>query len=465
MITRRTLLVGGLGSIHDPLLAAALRGVGFEAVALHPATNTGMFRARGLGNHGQCNPAHYSAGAVVEQARRSTLSLPDFAGTHAWLTLGSCGPCRLSSFALEYARVLECAGLGALPVVFLEQLGFVVGALETPLERLEQPAAQAAVTALATGDAIAALGRFLRPYALDPDAVERLLDCAVGSLACALETGQSVQSHLRELGQRSHAICCDFSRIAPSILLVGEPWATLIDGDPSYDLVRRLGQHGAEVDAPSTVSWLRFRLWEEARRGRAARVGGLPEAEALAMAGADDRLFELARTSARALGMSHPSRNEQEDVAALAAPHYVADVRGGSVHLEIGRALRALRDRTAHHVVSLKPFGCLPSSGLSDSILGALAERRAAPPFIAIESTGDADATVESRIEMTLDTARTAAEREFASALAELRIRRAQAFRELARLPAGTRGPGGPRRYACTAAELLARARVPASRA
>ena len=46
MIAAPTLLVGGLSSVHDPLLAAALRGFGERAEALHPPTDEGLRRAR-----------------------------------------------------------------------------------------------------------------------------------------------------------------------------------------------------------------------------------------------------------------------------------------------------------------------------------------------------------------------------------------------------------------------------------
>ena len=107
----RTLLVGGLSSLHDGLCAAALRSQGLSAVPLHPCTDNGLRRARALGNHGQCNPAHYSVGAVLEHAQASGEAPAHFAQRHAWLTLGSNGPCRLAAFGFEYQSPMAFGAL------------------------------------------------------------------------------------------------------------------------------------------------------------------------------------------------------------------------------------------------------------------------------------------------------------------------------------------------------------------
>jgi len=153
----RDLLVGGISSLHDPLLAAALRGAGLPAVALGARTHAGLRLARSFGHHGQCNPPHYLLGAVIEQARAYG---PEFAHRHAWLTVGSRGPCRLAAFELEYERVLSGAGLGDLPILLLDQLAFAGGGGPLGAE-----APRALLTAVVAGDVLATLGHRWRPWA------------------------------------------------------------------------------------------------------------------------------------------------------------------------------------------------------------------------------------------------------------------------------------------------------------
>ncbi len=432
----RVTLVGGLSSVHDPLCAAALRGLGLRAEALHPRTDAGMRRARGLGNHGQCNPAHYSVGAVLEHMQRSGQSPAAFAERHVWLTVGSCGPCRLAAFGLEYARVLDGAGLGRLPVSVVEQLVFA----EAPRRGKDTiDPAHALLLALVAGDVLTALGHRLRPYAVVAREVEALLESSVRDAAEAFEQRSSPVPALRRARLRAERIARDPGRALPRVLLVGEPWTTLADGDPSYDLARRLGAHGAEVEAPTATDWLLYRLWDARTLRRATRL-----------VRAAWRLF------ARSAGL-RAGCTDMEELARLARPHYDPSVRGGSAHLEIGRALRAARDRSAHLVLSLKPFGCLPSSDLSDGVLGVLLRDHPSVRFLALETNGDADATVESRLEMALHAASLAAADELERSCREGGLSPAAARSWLAKRELDFEPAAGARTFACTAAELLHR--------
>ncbi len=390
----RTVLVGGLSSLHDPLGAAALRGLGYRAETLHPRTDVGLRAARGLGNHGQCNPAQYAVGAVLEHAKASGLPPAHFAQRHAWLTVSACGPCRLAAYPLEYRRVLTAAGLGALPVLQLDQLAFVDAPLvRSPLAPTLGPEElEALVRAVLAGDVVTAFGHQLRPFVEDPDALERTLAQGVEALTVRLQRGAAVEPALAELGAHARALprrC----RVVPRVLLVGEPWTILADGDPSYDLVARLERLGAEVEAPLAIDWLR-QLLHQSRASHPALVDAV-----------DAQLQCTFRRLAEAAGLDL-TLDDPAELAALAAPHYSPDVRGGSAHLEVGRTMRALQRGRVHLVLSIKPFGCMPSSSLSDGVLAPLLRAYPnGPAFLAVETTGDADAAVESRVEMALHTA------------------------------------------------------------
>lgn len=442
----RMLLVGGLSSLHDALCAAALRAVGFEAATLHRCTDSGLRRARALGNHGQCNPAHYSVGAVLKHADASGLAPADFADRHAWLTLGSNGPCRLAAFGFEYRRVLTGAGLGALPLLSVGQLAFV-GHLTDSV--LEPAAANAVLRAVITGDVLAALGHQLRPWVSEPAALDALLEGARDGLVTTLEGGVDPGEGLAAAGERARALPASLERVLPRVVLVGEPWTTVTDGDPSYDLARRLEVEGAQLDCPTATDWLRQLLWEK-------RTGASSDEARDVFSGADRRVVELWGRLAAAAGVTAPLADPDE-LALLAAPHYSPDVRGGSGHLEVGRALKAARDRSAHLVLSLKPFGCLPSSALSDGVLAPLLVARGGPAFLAIETTGDARGTVDSRVEMALHAATLRASDELEEACGLAGLTRGAAEALLRRTPPQRLSDSSPRLFACAAAELIAR--------
>ena len=97
--------------------------------------------------------------------------------------------------------------------------------------------------------------------------------------------------------------------------------------------------------------------------------------------------------------------------------------------------------------VSVKPFGCMPSSGVSDGVQSLITARYPGAIFCAIETTGDGEVNVQSRIQMDLFKARRRAEDEFRSAVARsglseaalnARARRAKALHYPPHIVAGT---------------------------
>jgi hypothetical protein len=148
------------------------------------------------------------------------------------------------------------------------------------------------------------------------------------------------------------------------------------------------------------------------------------------------------------VGYALPSIDELER---LAAPHLPSSSRGGYGHVEIGLAMRAARDRRAHLVISVKSFGCIPSSGIGDAILPtALGEL----PFLSLEVSNDGVAARESRLGLRVGAAREAARAEWAAACAE---RPGVSVGELD--PLADPWSSRPRPYACSLASALHDAR------
>jgi predicted nucleotide-binding protein (sugar kinase/HSP70/actin superfamily) len=74
-------------------------------------------------------------------------------------------------------------------------------------------------------------------------------------------------------------------------------------------------------------------------------------------------------------------------------------------------------DKVNHMTVSVKPFGCMPSSGVSDGVQTLVQAKWPETLFIPIETTGDQQVNAHSRVQMVLFKARERAKREFAEAL------------------------------------------------
>ncbi len=416
----RTLLVGGVSGVHDALLAAALRGAGLRAEPVGVPTASSLAVGRGLLARGHCNPTYYLAGALVERLRREvSRDVPPsaVAARFAHLTLGSCGPCRFATYASEFRRALAGAGLGEVPVVAIDQLLPAPGAALAALGvRVEGALLVALARAVAAADVLVRAGCEARPRAREPAAVDVALADAEGALGAALAERRSLSPALRALRD---ALSARVGGRTPRLraLLTGEFFAATTDGHGGYGLVRWLEARGARVTPPLVVDWLGYLAWQVRRdcerrlplwapdpgpRGLLGRDGQRLQRRAINVAAGLGRLF---RRYARAAGVSD-ALTDQDDLAALAAPHYHLDLRGGMGHLEVGAFLAAVRDHTADLVVSLKPFGCLPSSAVSDGVNTVLARRVGHVRFVAVETTGDAEAAVESRLELALERAR-----------------------------------------------------------
>lgn len=85
--------------------------------------------------------------------------------------------------------------------------------------------------------------------------------------------------------------------------------------------------------------------------------------------------------------------------------------------MEVGKLINTVSHRKAHMVISIKPFGCMPSSGVSDGIQSLITARYPEAIFTAIETTGDGEVNVQSRIQMDLFKARARAEEEYRAAV------------------------------------------------
>ena len=74
--------------------------------------------------------------------------------------------------------------------------------------------------------------------------------------------------------------------------------------------------------------------------------------------------------------------------------------------------------------ISVKPFGCMPSSGVSDGVQSLITERYPDAIFLPIETTGDGAINVYSRVQMMLFKAKQAAKKELDEALAKTGLRK-----------------------------------------
>jgi hypothetical protein len=109
-------------------------------------------------------------------------------------------------------------------------------------------------------------------------------------------------------------------------------------------------------------------------------------------------------------------------------------------------------------VLSVKPFGCLPST-MSDGVQYKVLDDFPAALFAPVETTGDGEVSVKSRIDMVLFEARMRARREFEAAMSESGPMSAETERLASGPRPARRLAAGPRRWVGTAATRAAAGR------
>jgi predicted nucleotide-binding protein (sugar kinase/HSP70/actin superfamily) len=227
------------------------------------------------------------------------------------------------------------------------------------------------------------------------------------------------------------AVEVDRTRIKPVVSLIGEFFAMTTEGDGNYHMHRFLEGEGAEVDIQGITNWLLFMLWEAAydtkrrqtlRSDDTARKGlaGKDATKKLwGIKAGDVAVRGIFKAYANILGLHGYELPDMKHIAKLAEKHYSNDVRGGEGHMEVGKLFHFIEDKVNHMTVSVKPFGCMPSSGVSDGVQTLVQAQYPESLFIPIETTGDQAVNAHSRVQMMLFKAKQKAQAEFDKALSE----------------------------------------------
>ncbi len=103
---------------------------------------------------------------------------------------------------------------------------------------------------------------------------------------------------------------------------------------------------------------------------------------------------------------------DQYELQRVGHPFYNSRAGGGEGHLEVAKNIYYSNKNLCHMVLSLKPFGCMPSAQ-SDGAQAAVVEQYKDMIFLPIETSGEGEINAHSRVQMALGNARIKAKQEF----------------------------------------------------
>jgi predicted nucleotide-binding protein (sugar kinase/HSP70/actin superfamily) len=457
-----TILFGGLTAAHERLVEGAWEGLGYRVKALPEPDNEALGLGREYCNRGMCNPAYYTVGNLLKYLfRLRRAGVPEIEERFAYLTAGSCGPCRFGMYEAEFRRALTQAGFPGVRVLVIQQRQ---GLLQTGADGstpFERPFVIALVRALMLGDLLNELGHALRPYEAQRGTVDEALDEGRRWLYWALRDHENPGPVLRRIRRRLDAIELDYLRVKPKVKVTGEFWAQTTEGDGSYHLARWLEQEGAEVIVEPVGTWVEYLLWSRMRRNRDRRgihtEGRDAHSTRLEMRlRLGQVLFDSVYNTYRAaLGFRTEPLASIDILARYAEAYYNTRIEGGEAFMEVAKTVFSIRRRKAHMVVSIKPFGCLPSTQSDGVQVKVLADHPEAL-FVAVETSGDGEVHVRSRIQMFLREARERAQQEFDGTVEKLGLQATLGdASKAARLPRPTATAPLPRRAIGSACNYL----------
>lgn len=430
-----TILFGGLTRMHEALLESTFRRFGYRVRALACPDTAALQWGKEFGNRGQCNPTYFTVGNLLkyllELRDDQGMDPVDIVQNYVFVTIGACGPCRLGSYITEYRKVLRDAGFGGFRIMDARKFGEHKRDPNVAGLKLDLPITVAGYKCILAGDVMNLLACRIRPYEAVPGATDVAIEECRDILCDAFRRGKSVRRALRRSRKVLDRVEVDRLISKPKVAIIGEFWAMTTEGDGNYQLQRFLESEGAECEIQPVSNFLLYELWEVVHdtrehmmlRRRDGRKHDMEEDSPLLTLAACRLIDFVARAIfgayARAAGLKHYSLPDMDHLARIARKMYPIELRGGEGHLEVAKVIDAASKNKAHMVITVKPFGCMPSSGVSDGIQSLVTARYPEVNLCAIETSGDGAVGVYSRVQMALFKARARAREEYEKALAD----------------------------------------------
>jgi len=441
-----TILFGGLTVAHDQLIQQAVRGLGYKVQPLDVPDNAALTIGKEFGNRGQCNPTYYTVGNLVkflqDVQKEKGLTVQQIKEQYVFLTAGACGPCRFGMYEAEYRKALRDSGFDGFRVLLFEQSqGISQASGDAAAEEggidYSKDFFMGLIKALMVGDLLNDMGYQLRPYEVNKGQTDKVLEEAKRLAGDALREGDKIETTLKDIRKMFSAIQCDYTRVKPRVKITGEFWAMTTEGDGNYKIGRWLEGEGAQVQVEPVSTWVDYLLYIAKHDimkswglpGKDGKVSKAKQLKSWALTGALKIYFRSKYDKYRKLmGMKPFALPDQGKIHKLAQQYYNIDLRGGEGHMEVGKNIYAVIAKKAHMVISVKPFGCMPSTQ-SDGVQSKVVNDYPDCIFIPIETSGDGEVNVKSRVQMKLYEAKVRCREEFNRTLNSFGIT-VQQFRE-----------------------------------
>ena len=466
-----TILFGGLTWKHEKLIRGVLQGLGYNAAEIPTPDKKAFQLGKEYGNNGQCNPTYFTVGNLVQYLQHleaNGLTRQEIIDKYVFFTAGACGPCRFGMYEAEYRLALRNSGFDGFRVLIFQQTGGLEQEeMEAGLE-MNLDFFLGILNAMNVGDIINDVAYQIRPYEVNAGETDKVLTECMDMMFDKMKSKKYFEFNsklegllqkvpgtnyikrfveqilsdyyidtLHEIRTKFNQIKIDRTKVKPICKVTGEFWAQTTEGDGNFNMFPFLEREGAQVLVEPIATWILYMLHQAKNMYHDRK--GLKEGEENPKAHQVLKKFknytdykkittiltiaehvfsrEYNRIREAFDFMPHELANQLE-LQRLGHPFYNSRVEGGEGHLEVAKNIYYVNKDLCHMVLSLKPFGCMPSTQ-SDGVQSAVTSMFKDMIFIPIETSGEGDINAHSRVQMALGEAKTKAKLEFNKCLEE----------------------------------------------
>jgi predicted nucleotide-binding protein (sugar kinase/HSP70/actin superfamily) len=473
-----TLLFGGLTWKHEHLIRAAWEGLGYQCEVI-PTPDVSAFQlGKEYGNNGQCNPTYFTVGNLVQYLQKlreeKGLSVEDINSKYVFLTAGACGPCRFGMYEAEYRLALHNSGFDGFRVLLFQQSGgldqsdaeqglemnleFFLGMLNSMMigDLLNEVAYAIRPFEVVKGDTDRALDESMQhmgdvfrqhqPWTLESSRTGRWISrLAPGARGAGEQIGKFLNQlrsdeytrGLEWVRGRFDQVPVDRTRVKPIVKITGEFWAQTTEGDGNFNMFPFLEREGGQVLVEPIATWIMYMIHQAKQKVSDRR--GLKEGEVapgrwelrrrytleksfrskMAKLAFAEKVFKREYGRLRGVfGDLCHGLTDQYELQRVGHPFYNSRTGGGEGHLEVAKNIYYMNHNLAHMVLSVKPFGCMPSTQ-SDAAQAAVVSKYKDMIYLPVETSGEGEINAHSRVQMALGEAKFKAKGEFARVLGE----------------------------------------------
>lgn len=474
-VCKTKLLVGGLTNTHDRLIAASLNNLGLKVEALPPSNLSSFEKGREFGNNGYCNPTYFTVGNLINYLRileTSGLSKKQIIEKYAFLTAGCNAPCRFGLIEIEYRMALKEAGYSGFRVlVFKKEEGINQKIKGLGIE-INPTFFLALVNAINLADVLIGYTNEIRPLEVKSGITDSLKEKATKVLENHLIDYPRVgfspfwqniiqlmgyeklafniltfyrqlfskrnENILAQLSEQFEQIEIDPLKSKTRVKITGELWAGTTEGDGNFKMHNFLESEGATIIIEPVATYVHFMIHKHILRHKRRKEVILSHGNqnwygilnrvknhwfyykklAILELGSYAYHREYRRLILSLGGFNHDILN-QPTLQKLAHPYYNTHIEGGEGFMEVAKNIYYHKHAKCHMVLSLKPFGCMPSTQ-SDGVQSAVIEKNSDMIFLPIETSGEGRTNAHNRVLMALSEAKAKAKRELESVTGRL---------------------------------------------